>query len=85
MRKTNFEWDDSKNIQNQDKHNISFEFAQYAFADRKRIIAKDIDHSVEEDRYYCFGKISDEIVTVRFTYRKNKNIWCMLLEKRKEK
>ena len=72
MRKTNFEWDDSKNIQNQDKHNISFEFAQYAFADRKRIIAKDIDHSVEEDRYYCFGKISDEIVTVRFTYRKNK-------------
>jgi len=72
LRNTNFEWDDSKNIQNQSKHKISFEDAQYAFSDRKRIIAKDIDHSIEEYRYYCFGKISNEIVTVRFTYRKQK-------------
>lgn len=72
MKKTNFEWDEVKNIQNQNKHKISFDLAQYAFADSKRIIAKDVEHSLVEERYYCFGKISDEIVTVRFTYRKQK-------------
>ncbi|MCF6269331.1 MAG: BrnT family toxin [Melioribacteraceae bacterium] len=71
MKKTNFEWDEVKNVKNQNKHKISFDLAQYAFADSKRIIAKDIEHSKEEDRYYCFGKVTDEIVTVRFTYRKH--------------
>jgi len=72
LKKTNFEWDKVKNIQNQNKHKISFDVAQYAFADTKRIIAKDIEHSADEERYYCFGKVATEIVTVRFTYRKQK-------------
>ena len=67
-----FEWDENKNKLNQKKHNISFEEAQYAFSDSKRIIAKDLEHSESEERYYCFGKISENIVTVRFTYRNNK-------------
>ena len=72
MKKTNFEWNETKNIQNRNKHNISFNEAQYAFADAKRIIAKDIEHSATEERFYCFGKISNEIITVRFTYREQK-------------
>ena len=68
---SSFEWDENKNRLNQKKHNISFEEAQYAFSDPKRIIAKDLEHSANEERYYCFGKIDKEIVTVRFTYRKN--------------
>ena len=36
-----------------------------------RIIAKDIEHSTDEKRYYCFGKIDNDVVTVRFTYRNN--------------
>jgi len=71
MKKTRFEWDETKNNQNQAKHSISFEFAQYAFSDPNRIIAKDISHSQKEKRYYCFGRIEDGIVTVRFTYRSN--------------
>jgi len=67
-----FEWDEDKNKLNQKKHNISFEEAQYAFSDTKRIIAKDLEHSESEERYYCFGKIGENIVTVRFTYRSNK-------------
>jgi uncharacterized DUF497 family protein len=67
-----FEWDESKNKLNQKKHNISFEEAQYAFHDKKRIIAKDLEHSGSEERYYCFGKIGKDIITVRFTYRNNK-------------
>ena len=66
-----FEWDEDKNRLNQKKHFISFEEAQYAFADSKRIIAKDLHHSKNEERFYCFGKIADSIVTVRFTYRNN--------------
>ena len=67
-----FEWDQEKNNLNQKKHNISFEEAQYAFSDSKRIIAKDLEHSEDEERYYCFGQIAESIVTVRFTYRNNK-------------
>ncbi len=70
--KTTFEWDENKNKLNQKKHDISFEEAQYAFSDSKRIVAKDLEHSESEERYYCFGKISENIVTVSFTYRNNK-------------
>jgi hypothetical protein len=64
-----FEWDDYKNILNYTKHGVSFELAQLAFIDVKRIIAKDLAHSKSEDRYYCFGKVDNEIITVRFTSR----------------
>jgi len=42
-----------------------------AFADPDRIIAEDLPHSQEEQRYYCFGKAGDKTMTVRFTYREN--------------
>ena len=71
MFKTHFEWDHNKDISNQKKHNISFFLAQYTFLDPKRIIAEDLKHSYAEKRYFCIGKVDDEILTVRFTYRKN--------------
>jgi len=64
-----FEWDDAKDRANQAKHGLSFFQAQYAFADPNRIIAKDLEHSDEEDRFYCFGRLGKGIATVRFTYR----------------
>jgi uncharacterized protein len=67
-----FEWDMNKDKQNQEKHGVSFTLAQYAFADSDRVIAEDVDHSHSEKRYYCFGKIGDEVMTVRFTYRENR-------------
>jgi uncharacterized protein len=42
------------------------------YINKKRIIAKDLEHSENEERYYCFGKIGEDVVTVRFTHRKNK-------------
>ena len=71
-RISSFEWDENKNKLNQKKHHISFEEAQYAFLDSNRIIARDLEHSRKENRFYCFGKIAESIVTVRFTYRNNK-------------
>ena len=71
MKKAKFAWDASKDKQNQDKHGVSFEFAQYAFADPNRVIAEDLSHSQKEKRFYCFGKVGDGIITVRFTFRGN--------------
>jgi len=71
MTKAKFEWDERKNKENQEKHGLSFEIAQYALADPNRIIAEDLSHSDEEQRYYCFGKVNEGVITVRFTYRKN--------------
>ena len=71
MNKTKFEWDENKNSSNKEKHDVSFEKAQYAFEDTKRIIAEDLDHSADEKRYFCFAKVDDGILTVRFTYREH--------------
>ncbi len=67
-----FEWNEEKDIENLHKHGVSFKKAQFAFRDLKRVIAKDTDHSENEERYYCFGKVKEGILTVRFTYRNNK-------------
>lgn len=69
MIKDRFEWDPEKDILNQVKHAVSFSEAKYAFSDPHRVIAEDLAHSGKEKRYYCFGKVSDGILTVRFTYR----------------
>ena len=69
MSGVKFTWDEKKNRDNQHKHGVPFEVAQYAFADPNRVIAEDVSHSKTEKRYYCFGRIGSEIITVRFTYR----------------
>ncbi len=74
MEKSDFIWDDSKNEQNRIKHNIGFEIAQYAFNDPKRVIARDGKHSTaNEQRFFCYGMVAGNIMTVRFT-RRNKKI-----------
>lgn len=50
-----FEWDDGKAQANVAKHGVSFELAQHAFLDPKRVIAPDLDHSGHEQRYFCLG------------------------------
>ena len=69
MKKTYFEWDEDQ--ENQKKHNVPFSLAQDAFLDAHRIIAEDEEHSAEENRYYCIGRVGEGIMTVRFTYRGN--------------
>jgi uncharacterized protein len=67
-----FEWDEKKDIQNQKKHGISFNEARNAFYDLNRIIVFDPTHSTHEKRYFCLGKRYGKIMTVRFTYRKDR-------------
>jgi uncharacterized DUF497 family protein len=71
-KRSDFEWDSRKDKLNQEKHGVSFALAQLAFLDPNRIILEDLEHSDDEKRFYCLGRVSDGIMTVRFNYRKNK-------------
>ena len=71
MVKTRFEWDSKKDEENQEKHGVSFTEAQFAFADSRRVIAEDFSHSSSEKRHFCIGRVADDVLTVRFTYRDN--------------
>jgi len=65
-----FEWDDTKNRLNAEKHGVSFYEAQEAFFDDQRLILEDANHSSSEKRYFCIGKTANgAIATVRFTKR----------------
>lgn len=64
-----FEWDPRKDAENQRKHGVTFAEAQLAFLDPSRVIAKDLAHSSNESRFYCFGDVAGCVLTVRFTYR----------------
>ena len=64
-----FEWDAAKDRANRTKHGVSFNRAQYAFFDPRRVIAEDLSHSAGEQRYFCFGVVDGGVMTVRFTYR----------------
>ena len=66
-----FEWDPDKDAENRRKHGVAFVDAQAAFLDPRRVIARDVGHSRGEPRFYCFGRVPDGILTVRFTYRGN--------------
>lgn len=55
MAKARFEWDTRKDEENQKKHGVSFAKAQFEFGDSNRVIAEDLSHSADEQRYYCFG------------------------------
>ena len=67
-----FEWDEARSRLNEEKHGVAFEMAQLAFLDEHRIIAEDLGHSTQEQRFYCFGKVDEGILTVRFTWREGR-------------
>ena len=66
----NFEWDESKNAINKEKHKISFETAAYVFEDPYYIEMYDFEHSTDEDRYIAIGRVGDVLFVV-FTEKKD--------------
>ncbi len=69
---SSFEWDIDKDKRNKTKHGVSFEEAKSAFYDPLRIIVEDLEHSLNEERWFCIGRVDAQVLTVRFTYRSNK-------------
>jgi hypothetical protein len=66
-----FEWDTQKEAQNIEKHGVSFETASIAFSDTNVILASDEEHSKGEERWFCYGLVDGDVMTVRFTMRGN--------------
>jgi len=71
-KRSDFEWNSTKDLLNQEKHGVSFALAQLAFLDHNRVILEDLEHSDDEKRFYCLGRVAGGIMTARFTYRKHK-------------
>jgi len=55
-KRSDFEWDCNKDEENKEKHGVSFALAQLAFIDPNRVILEDLEHSDDENRFYCLGK-----------------------------
>jgi uncharacterized DUF497 family protein len=67
-----FEWDFAKEIENLQKHDISFFEAVDSFSDPDRFQLEDAKHSQTETRLFWVGKSgSGKILTTRFTLRGN--------------
>jgi uncharacterized DUF497 family protein len=68
MTEPSFAWDEAKDRANLKKHGMTFADAQHAFLDPRRVIAEDVTHSTDEQRWYCFGLVGGRVMTVRFTW-----------------
>lgn len=55
MAELRFEWDESKNTANQNKHGVSFDEATTVFADELARLIPDPDHAAEEERFILLG------------------------------
>jgi hypothetical protein len=85
MAKVRFEWDESKDLENQTKHNVPFAFAQCAFLDPHRVIVEDVSHSGGGQillHWMCRRRNYDGKVYLSWQYYPY--LWSWILEKRKE-
>ena len=67
-RTGSFVWDLNKELLNIHKHGVDFTTAITAFEDERRKVFIDLKHSLHEERFYCIGKVNNNIMTVRFVY-----------------
>ena len=72
MPKITFDWDEEKNLINQNKHDISFAEASTVFYDENAIEYYDEKHSTSEDRFLLLGRsFKLRILLIVFCLRKN--------------
>jgi uncharacterized DUF497 family protein len=64
-----FEWDETKNKTNIEKHGIDFNDAKEVFNDQNRKTSPDLRKDYGEKRYITVGKIFKALITVVFTFR----------------
>jgi uncharacterized protein len=72
MDEIEFDWDERKALNNEQKHGVSFEEAQTIFYDENARLSYDPDHSRLEDRYLLLG-MSEQLrmLVVSHTYRQS--------------
>lgn len=75
MDELRFEWDETKNDTNKQKHGVSFEEAQSVFYDSEALLIHDPEHSQDEDRFIILG-FSDRarLLIVCHCYRESESV-----------
>ena len=67
---TGFQWDKHNIQKNWEKHKVSPTESEQAFFNRPLIVAKDVNHSEEEERFYALGKTDqNRKLFIAFTIR----------------
>ncbi len=66
-----FKWDVNKNQINIEKHSIDFNDAKNIFKDENRKISPDLRKEYGEDRWITIGKLTDTIIVLIYTIRKD--------------
>jgi uncharacterized DUF497 family protein len=85
MAKARFDWDERKNHENQRKHGVSFELAQLAFADTKRVIAEDLDHSHSDAVFlHWLGRARGLNGSLHIPRERHPHYWRWLLAQREK-
>lgn len=73
-----FEWDETKNVLNMEKHGVNFKEAQTVFYDEHWIKVIDTEHtdlSAEEERFYAIGRsLYKNLLTVCYCEREKDTI-----------
>lgn len=65
-----FEWDDAKDLLNQEKHGVSFADARRLFESGENYLEIfDSEHSELEDRFIAIGPIERGLVVIVYTER----------------
>jgi hypothetical protein len=64
-----FEWDESKNRQNLEKHGIAFEEVLSVFANREALALEDKRRDYGEPRYVVLCPLQEVLVHVTYTVR----------------
>ena len=76
MQIDGIEWDEAKNIINKQEHDLSFETAQYVFADPERLERLDMSKGniSGEERWQTLGKVGAVLFVVYTERGENKRI-----------
>ncbi len=75
MKHLRFECDPRKSLENQRKHDVSFEEAQAVFLDENALMIHDPDHSDDEDRFVLLGLSAKiRLLTVCHCYRESDEV-----------
>lgn len=64
-----FEWDETKNKSNLEKHSVDFNQAKEVFSDDNRVETPDTRKDYGEERFKVIGKAIDLILSVIYTLR----------------
>jgi uncharacterized protein len=86
MSALRFEWDERKNKANRQKHGVSFEEAQTAFADERGLLIDDPEHSEAEDRFVLLGMSSAlRVLVVCHCYRAGGDVIRLISARRADR